>query len=336
MKGGNGHKDGAVIAVDLGGTWIKSGLVYPDGRVVGERRRATPKDGREAVLEALTSEIAVLSDELPSTPTAVGVGSPGMVDDRGYLHRAAVNIPGWNDFDIAGTLRERTGIPVIALNDANAAAMAEVYHGAGRGTSSIALITVGTGIGGGLVIDGRPYAGQSGAAGELGHLVLRPRGRRCACGNFGCAEAYASAAAVDALAREWATDYNDGESELAASIRRGDHEQLGFEHIYRHLEVGDTLALVLHDTLCDVLAQLAAAVATTIAPQRILFSGGVMASAERIIPEVERRFSSFVLAHIRDHVTISTAGLAANAGVIGAGAAALAVFGHHVASAARP
>ena len=324
MKRGTGSHDGAVIAVDLGGTWIKSGLVYRDGRVTAERRRETPKDGREAVLEALTAEIKALSGELSAPPAAIGVGSPGMVDDRGYLNHAAVNISGWNDFDIAGSLRERTGIRVVALNDANAAAMAEVYFGAGRGASSLALITVGTGIGGGLVIDGRPYAGQGGAAGELGHLVLRPRGRRCACGNLGCAEAYASAAAVDALAREWSEHYTDDRSGLAASIRRGAHEQVGFEHIYRHVEKGDELALALHDTLCDVLAQLAAAVASTIAPQRILFSGGVMESAARIIPEVEKRFSTFVLAHIRDHVTISTAGLAKNAGVIGAGAAAFA------------
>ncbi len=328
MKRGNGSHDEAVVAIDLGGTSIKSGLVYPDGHVVAERRCATPKDGREAVLSALASEVAALSDELQSAPAGVGVGSPGMVDDQGFLHRAAVNIPGWNDFDIAGSLRERTGFPVIALNDANAAAMAEVYYGAGRGVSSIALITVGTGIGGGLVIDGRPYAGQSGAAGELGHLVLRPRGRRCACGNSGCAEAYASAAAVDALAREWAGNYTDRQSRLAASIREAEHEQIGFELIYRHVEREDSLALALHDTLCDVLAQLAAAVATTVAPQRILFSGGVMQSAGRIIPDVERRFESFVLAHIRDHVTISTAGLARNAGVIGAGAAAWALVKH--------
>ncbi|MFP4644689.1 MAG: ROK family protein [Spirochaetales bacterium] len=327
MKGGNGSNEVAVIAIDLGGTWIKSGLVYPDGRVAAERRRATPKDGREAVLSALAEDIETLSAQASAPPAAVGLGSPGMVDDRGYLHRAAVNIPGWNDFDLAATLGEQIRLPVVALNDANAAAMAEVYHGAGRGASTLALITVGTGIGGGLVVDGRPYAGRSGAAGELGHMVLRPRGRRCACGNLGCAEAYASAAAVDSLAREWAKDHHDRASELAASIRRGVHEQIGFELIYNHVARGDQLALMLHDTLCDVLAQLAAAVATTIAPERILFSGGVMQSADLIIPEVTKRFSAFVLAHIRDHVTISTAGLARNAGIIGAGAAAFAVLG---------
>ena len=325
MKGGDGLHDGVVVAIDLGGTWIKSGLVYPDGRVAAERRRATPKDGREAVLSALAEDIETLSGHLPGTPAAVGVGSPGMVDDRGYLHRAAVNIPGWNDFDIAGTLSGRAGVPVVALNDANAAAMAEVYYGAGRGASTVALITVGTGIGGGLVIDGRPYAGRSGAAGELGHLVLNPGGRRCACGNFGCAEAYASAAAVETLAREWSENYSDRQSELAASIRRGVYDQVGFELIYRRVARGDKLALALHGTLCDVLAQLAAAAATTIAPDRILFSGGVMESAEVIIPEVTKRFTSLVLAHIRDHVTISTAGPAKNAGIIGAGAAAFAI-----------
>ena len=313
------------VAVDLGGTWLKCALVDEDGEVSAAQRIATPGDGRDAVLSALSSAIESVADSAGglSAVDAVGLGSPGTIDGDGYLHGAAVNIAGWNDFPIAGELKRRLGRSVVALNDANAAAMGELRFGAGRGTKDLALITVGTGIGVGIVIGGQPHPGQRGVAGELGHLVIHPGGRRCACGNLGCIEAYASASGMRSLVREMADELDDSASELAAAAR-AEVSDVTAEQIYRHLGDGDPLAVAVHETLCDALAKAVAALAVTVAPQRIVFAGGIMGSADVILPRVHEMLGSLVLPHVAASVDFATAGLSTDAGLVGAAAAALA------------
>lgn len=375
--------DRPVLAVDLGGTSVKTALVDSYGRVLSSRRVPTPGSGRGAVIEAIRQEAQSIATEVDAIWPVVGVGSPGMVDDQGYLHEAAVNIPGWSDFHLARELESALKMPVVALNDANAAAMGEYTHGAGSGSgnyaaaggvaapgpgkapgatetsdpglgkavagsenrgpgkapgpgeapdhgveesaaaSSLALVTVGTGIGVGLVVAGSPYAGAHGAAGELGHLVIRPGGRRCACGNRGCVEAYASAAGVASQTREFSERFSDAESPLAAWVRsESTSEAPSLEHIYRYLPDGDPLAAAVHEQVCEALAQLCAVIATALAPERIVFSGGGMGAAGHILPVIRERLPEYVLTHVYRSTTLSVATVGADAGLIGAAAAA--------------
>ncbi len=314
------------VAVDLGGTWLKCALVDEDGAVRSSQRIPTPADGRESVLSALRSAIGETGETAGGLPAvdAVGIGSPGMIDGNGYLHGAAVNISGWADFSIAGELERRLGRSVVALNDANAAAMGELRFGAGRGVHDIALVTVGTGIGVGIVIEGRPHAGKGGVAGELGHLVIYPGGRICSCGNRGCIEAYASASGMRSLVRELADGFDDAASELAHAARSVSSD-LTSEEIYRRLRSGDPLAAAVNETVCEALAHAAAVLAVTVAPERIVFAGGIMGSADLILPRVRERFERFVLPHVAGSVELTPAGLSSDAGLVGAAAAALAI-----------
>lgn len=324
------------VAIDLGGTWLKCAIVNENGHVESVSRTATSTRGREAVLDQLCGSIREATESAGGADSidAIGVGSPGMISDSGFLNGAAVNIAGWNDFDLGGELSTRIGRRVLALNDANAAAMGELVFGAGRGCESIALISAGTGIGVGIVVHGRPYAGTGGVAGEIGHLQMIPEGRLCSCGNRGCIEAYASARGVIESAREYEHCFSDSESRLAREVRMeaaGGAAQsacggpaLSAERVYRFLVEDDPLAWKAHESVCGALAYAAAVLAVSVAPQRVLFGGGVMGSADVILPLVRSKFSKLILPHVAASVGLESAGLRSDAGLIGVAAAAFA------------
>lgn len=175
-----------VVGVDVGGTNIEAGLVDADHHVLGRAKTSTPTGGPEAVIEAIADLVKALGDP----PDVVGVGIPGVV------HRGAVltvpNLANWHDHvDLAENLRGRMGVPVALGNDANLGLLGEWLAGAARGAHNALGVWMGTGIGGALIIDGRPFTGSRGAAGEIGHLIVRADGALCTCGRRGCAEGYA-------------------------------------------------------------------------------------------------------------------------------------------------
>ncbi len=183
---------GAVVAVDLGGTKILAAVVDADHRVAGSHKRPTPSQGPDAVVAAIVAAVA----ELDVAPAAVGVGAPGPVSDG--VVQTAPNLPGWSQpVPLAARLRAELGVPVVVGNDVTAGTVGEWVAGAGRGARSVLGVILGTGVGGGLVLDGRPYAGAFGGAGEFGHVVVRPGGALCGCGRRGCVEAYAGRASME-------------------------------------------------------------------------------------------------------------------------------------------
>jgi glucokinase len=193
-------------AVDLGGSKILSVIAQGDGRRLGEDRRPTDAEaGQEVVLERIVSsleEALAKAGLRQGDLAAVGICSPGPCDiDAGVLS-SAPNLPGWRDVPICRYVEERLGVPARLENDANAAALGEHVYGAGRGCRHLIYITVSTGIGGGLIIDGRLYRGATGVAGELGHMTIEPDGPLCGCGNRGCLEALASGTAIAARGEE--------------------------------------------------------------------------------------------------------------------------------------
>ena len=230
-------------AVDLGGTKILSVIADEDGRILGEDRRPTeaaegPKVGLERIaasLEAALAQAGLGRDDL----RAAGVCSPGPIDPvRGVLPEAS-NLPGWINVPIRQYLSDRMGVPALLEHDATAAAWGEFVYGAGRGFRNVIYITVSTGIGGGLVLDGRLYRGASGAAGEIGHITIEAEGPPCFCGKPGHVEGLASGRAI---AREAQTVLGRGGSPLMARLAEEDG-QLSAATVQRAAEGGDSEAI---------------------------------------------------------------------------------------------
>jgi glucokinase len=191
---------GHAIGVDLGGTKILAGVVAPDGGVVRRHERATPQDSQGRVLAELEEAVAELLDE---SIVALGFGAPSPIDQARGLVVRCVNLP-LEDYPLRDHMRERFGLPVGIDNDANAAAVGEWRAGAGRGVDDVVMLTLGTGVGGGVIAGGKPFRGWNGAGAELGHVVIVHDGRPCqgACTGRGHLEAYVSGTAVTAAARE--------------------------------------------------------------------------------------------------------------------------------------
>jgi glucokinase len=193
------------IGVDLGGTNLRIAAVDDNGTLVEKITTGTQvKLGRDAVIDEMVAAIRSLAAKFQNRDKliGVGIGVPGIIDKRTGLLRESPNLPGWNDYPVRDEIERKLGAPVFLENDANAAALGEAWLGAGRGHDSMAMLTLGTGVGGGIVLQGVVWHGMSGMAGELGHITVDPNGPRCKCGNFGCAEVFASATAVVRMARE--------------------------------------------------------------------------------------------------------------------------------------
>ncbi len=195
-----------VIGVDLGGTNLRTALLSKDGEILDKRKEAThASDGWKIVIARLVKNIALQREIAVMRGldvAAVGVGAPGVIQmDKGIVVKSP-NFPDWNNLPLREELEKALKIPVVIENDANAAALGEQWRGAGHGIGSMILLTLGTGVGGGIVLDNKIWQGADGMAGEIGHMTLIPNGRQCGCGNTGCLEMYASARGIVQSYRE--------------------------------------------------------------------------------------------------------------------------------------
>jgi glucokinase len=193
------------IGVDLGGTNLRIAAVDEQGRLMEKVTLGTKTVlGRDQVLNDMCEAIRHVSDKYKGTANllGVGIGVPGIIDMQTGMMRESPNLPGWADYPVRAEIEKRLGAPVILENDANVAALGEKWLGAGRHVGDIAMLTLGTGVGGGLVLEGKIWHGMTGMAGEFGHMTVEPDGQQCGCGNRGCLEQYASATAVMRMARE--------------------------------------------------------------------------------------------------------------------------------------
>jgi glucokinase len=221
------------LGLDVGGTKILASLLDAGGQPRGEWRLSTPaRAGAEAVLAALGAAAeSVVSGMAPSDRgrlVGVGVSAAGQIDvERGVVAYASPNIAGWTGTAVGPWLSERLGLPVVVENDANAAAWAEHGLGAGRGCRSLVAVTVGTGVGGGLILDGAVWRGGRWRGGEIGHLVIQADGVRCNCGQTGCLEVYASGTAIARLAAEAAPGFAGSAHDVFAAADAGDPVMTG-------------------------------------------------------------------------------------------------------------
>ncbi len=308
------------IGVDAGGTKVQGLLVDTDqGTVLDRRTVRTPAEDSDASLGAIVSVARELMDSAGAV-LAIGVGAAGMVDRQGVM-RFSPNVA-WRDVPIRDEVAAATGLPTIVDNDANAAAWGEFRYGAGLEFNDMLLVTVGTGIGGGIVSDGKLLRGAHGFAGEIGHIIVEPNGPRCGCGNLGCWEQVASGRALDRLGRE--TAQRQPESELAR-IAGGNPQNVTGRLVSEAARKGDPIAV---RVLADVGRRLGEGIAglvNTLDPEVVVVGGGVADVGDLLLDPARRAFEESVEApRHRPHVPILRAKLGNDAG--GVGAADLAVL----------
>jgi len=271
------------IGIDIGGTTIKSAIIAGDGEILSPVRIPTEASlGRDAIAASMKQAIQKsieASKEAGVSPIGIGVATAGVVDAKsGSVLAATENLPGWSGFDIRNYVSREFGLPVFVENDAHAAALSELHLGAGKGLRNFIAITLGTGIGGGIVIDGRLHRGQWGFAGSVGHHSIRTDGRECNCGRRGCLETYVSS---KALVREYA--------DLSRDTGRGGTDSAQATHIAHLASVGDGTARDAYGRLARYLAEGLANLFNIVDPQAIILSGGLMEGAPFFVDEVQQR-----------------------------------------------
>lgn len=313
---------GISLGIDLGGTAIKAVTLAPDGRILWSRKVATcAEEGREAVLERLTALMAsALGAAAPSRIVAAGLAVPAVVDmGAGRVEKVANLTLDWNGFPLRDALQARSGLPIFVLNDVRAATVGEQVWGAGRNYRNFVCIAIGTGIGGGLVLDGKLYTGSRGAAGELGHTTIVPDGPLCGCGNRGCVEAMASGWAIarDALAL---VEAGDGELAARARSQQPTAEQVaqaalngsqGARTIFTR--AGTWIGLVLANLIC------------ALNPEAIVVGGGVAEAGDLLLEPIRQEIArrTVVFSRQRAGVEVLRSPLGGQAGAIGAAAWAM-------------
>lgn len=305
------------VGIDIGGTKIAGGLVGDDGRLVGSRSVPTPPDAR-GIAPAVAALVQELCDEHAGAGTigGIGVGAAGFVSVDRSTVTFAPNID-WRDEPLGSDIAALTGRPVVVENDANAAAWGEFRFGAGVDTDDLLLVTVGTGVGGGIVNGGRILRGGFGAAGEIGHLRLVRGGRRCGCGQLGCFEQYGSGRALVADARE---RVDAGDASAGPLLERaGDAAGITGPMITELAQGGDPLALELLAGLGRWLGEGCADLAAVLDPSVIAIGGGVGAAGDLLMDAVRTSFLEHLPASTHRRLAeIRLATLGQDAGLVGA------------------
>lgn len=299
------------VGVDLGGTKCLA-VALEDGTIVDERRVQTPS-GEKALLDAIAGVAADVQRGGPAT--GVGVGVPGLVDRDGVL-RFAPNLVGVHETPIAAKLTARLGLPVRVDNDATCAAWGERQVGAAKGYDDVLVVALGTGIGGGLIVDGRLMRGANGFGGEVGHMVVDPDGPPCPCGKQGCWERFASGSGLGRLGRLAA---EAGNATRVLALAGGDPVQVRGEHVGAAAAEGDGEALAVVEQFGWWVALGLANLANVFDPQAFVLGGGLIEMGELLLAPVRAAFDDVVLAHAhRPPVAIVPATLGEHAGAIGA------------------
>jgi glucokinase len=308
-----------LVGVDLGGTTTKIAFISFYGEIVHkwEIPTDTSLNGKNIIVD-IAKSIDHHLDELGETKAklkGVGMGAPGPVDmDNGIIYEA-VNL-GWEkNTPLKDLLEVETGLPCVIDNDANCAALGEMWKGAGNGAKDIVAVTLGTGVGGGVIANGDIVHGSKGAAGEIGHITVMPEGGfQCNCGKTGCLETVASATGVVRLALQ-ALENSEEASVLRSGLQTGG--ALSAKEIFDSAREGDALAVSIVDKLAFYLGLAIANLGNALNPDKIVLGGGVSKAGEVLLNPVDKYFLSFAFPTVASSTSISIAKLGNDAGVIG-------------------
>ncbi|MGB9690577.1 MAG: ROK family protein [Candidatus Sumerlaeaceae bacterium] len=310
-----------MLGIDLGGTDTKFGIVDADGRIVEQMKIPThAQEGFESVIERVTKTARELATR--HNVRGVGMGVPGPMNSRLGIVYEAPNLPGWENAPVRERLEHALGLPVVLHNDANAAAYGEFWAGAGRGCENMVLFSLGTGVGGGLILNGKLYTGPDDTAGELGHMTIDFNGPLCNCGSRGCLEAYASATAIRRVVREALASG----VQTSICIPAGEEQTFGARIVYDAAIAGDAFARqVLYD-VGKALGIAAASVINILNPERLIYSGALTGAGEFIFTPLRDFARARAFRRPAERAHICVAQLGADAGIVGAAGLAFEAF----------
>ncbi|MBR6316480.1 MAG: ROK family glucokinase [Lachnospiraceae bacterium] len=301
-----------VFGVDVGGTTVKMGLFDISGKLLDKWEIPTrTENAGEAILPDIAASVEGKCKEKGIEKLAVagiGIGVPGPVDSKGIVHKCA-NL-GWGEFNVNEALSKLTGLKVKTGNDANVAALGEMWLGGGKGYDSIVMVTLGTGVGGGIILDGQILTGSMGSGGEIGHIHVQDgETEKCGCGNYGCLEEYASATGIVRLAnREIAA--SEGE---ATVLKAG---ECSAKDVWDAVKAGDALAIRVAEKFGEYLGKGLAVIAAVVDPEAFVIGGGVSKAGDVLLPYIEKNYQP-VAFHACRNVKFVLATLGNDAGIYG-------------------
>ncbi len=301
-----------VFGVDIGGTTVKMGLFTDDGELLDKWEIPTrTEDGGKNILPDIAGSIKGKMEKggiSIEDVAGIGISVPGPVDDEGMIHKC-VNL-GWGVFNIAKEMKKYIDLPVFAGNDANAAALGEVWKGGGKGCKNVVVVTLGTGVGGGIIVNGKILSGYIGAGGEIGHIHIDDNEtEKCGCGNTGCLEQYASATGIARLAtRRLAKD------DMPSSIRGAAH--MNAKVVFDAVKAGDALAIEVAEEFGEILGKGLSIVADVTNPEVFVIGGGVSKAGPIVLDYISKNYAKYVFHASRD-TRFALATLGNDAGIFG-------------------
>lgn len=298
-----------VLGIDCGGTFIKAGLINENGEILDQASLPTDTQRRrEAVVGTFQSLIEKYKQEI----SAVGVAFAAPLDYENGIILEPVNFPKeWHHFPLTKTLMERTQIPIYLQNDAKLAALGEYWKGAGQGVDVLVVLTLGTGVGGGIVFDGKLWLGASKIAGELGHLVIASEGPRCGCGKIGCLETFASCTAVVRMAEEVC-------KQTPKATKLSQETKLTAEKVYQIAQNGDAAAQSVFIHMGQALAKGIANICHVIGPRKIVLTAGGAGAWDQFYPPLMETFANISFQSERDTLQLARGILGERSGILGA------------------
>lgn len=312
--------EGLILGVDIGGTKVAVGLVDHNGKIITQARQPMVANGTaEAALQAVTGAIDSLLSSAGESLQGIGICAPGPLDPKTGVVLNPPNLPCWRNFPLADRIAAKYQLPVKVDNDANAAALAETRWGAARGYRYVFYATIGTGIGTGIVFDGRIYHGHTGSAGEGGHVSIDYRGPVCACGKRGCIEILAAGPAIGARARARIAD----ESSRGAAIlelAHGDVAVVTSEHVGRAYSAGDPLAREILQETVELLTVWLGNIVDLLDPDVLVMGGGVAAMLKPFFGEIKKLLPSWCVNPGASKIPLVMAHYGADAGIAGGAA----------------
>jgi len=317
------HKPLRALGVDLGGTRIKVGVVDEQGRLSNMKKYSTRVDlGREALTRRIIRIIQRSLSEDADTPknpiAGIGLGAAGMIDVREGVVLLSPNFPDWQQVPLTRLISEKTGLPTFLDNDANAITYGEKWVGAGIDMNNFACLTLGTGVGSGLMLGGRLWYGSHGSGPEIGHMTIHPKGRRCLCGNRGCLETLASAGWLVKMASE-----KRGAKSLIPNPSLKDRAPLSSKDLYLLALQGDPFCRGLFENLGEALGIAIANLIHILSLEGVVLGGGLSRAATIFLPSLEKEFKKRLTLVPPEKIKIRVSRLQERGGVLGAAGIAL-------------
>ncbi|CDQ39661.1 MULTISPECIES: ROK family glucokinase [Virgibacillus] len=306
-----------IIGVDIGGTSAKLGLINDQGDIIEKWEIPTNTENGgihivDDVWEAINNKLEA-KEFTTKQVLGIGVGAPGFIEgDTGFVYEA-VNI-GWKNYDFGNQLRKRSKLPVYVENDANVAVLGENWRGAGNQAANLVAITLGTGVGGGIIANGEIVNGEAGMGGEIGHMTIDPNGYPCNCGRNGCLETIVSATGI---VRQAMKQIDMEKTSLLTNVL-AEKGSITSKDVFQLAADGDKTAMRIVTHTADVLGMTISNIGTMVNPSKVLIGGGVSKAGDLLLSEIRKAFNTYALVRVSQYCELKIAELGNDAGIIGA------------------